>query len=110
MAKMGYGMRSSHGTSGGRGTWGPASQCHRPPPKVGGLRQAVLAITWQSFAEHRLDGRQDDRVGHRPLGEGRSVEHLVAELGPVRAGSGVDLDAGEDVLDLGREERRPPPG
>ena len=49
MAKIGYGMRSSHGTSGGRGTWGPASQCHLPPPNVGGLRQAVLAITWQSF-------------------------------------------------------------
>ena len=48
MANTGYGIRSSHGTPSGRGTWGPASQCHGPPPKVGGLRHAVLAITWQS--------------------------------------------------------------
>ena len=27
-------------------------------------------------------------MGHRPLGEGRSVEHLVAELGPVREAAG----------------------
>jgi len=48
MANTGYGMRSSHGTPSGRGTWGPASQCHGPPVKVGGLRQIVLAMTWQS--------------------------------------------------------------
>jgi hypothetical protein len=56
-------------------------------------------------AEQGLDRGQDGGVGHRPVGEGRSVEHLVAELGPVGARPGVDSDAGEDVLDLGREER-----
>ena len=48
IANTGYGMRSSHGTPSGRGTCGPASQCHGPPGNSGGLRHAVLAITWQS--------------------------------------------------------------
>ena len=39
IANTGYGMRSSHSTSSGRGTCGPASQCHGPPPNSGGLRQ-----------------------------------------------------------------------
>ena len=48
IANTGYGMRSSHGTPSARGTCGPASQCQKPPGNSGGLRQAVLAITWQS--------------------------------------------------------------
>ena len=44
-------MRSSHGTPGGRGTWGPLSMCQNRPPwsrSPASWRQAVLAMTWQS--------------------------------------------------------------
>ena len=51
MAKIGYGIRSSHGTSGSRGMCGPLSMCQKRPPwslSGSGCHHAVLAITWQS--------------------------------------------------------------
>ena len=101
---------------GGRGTCGPASQCHGPPPKSGGLRQAVLAITWQSSPSN---GSTTVRMRGWPTAAwatAAAVEQLVAELGPVgatalggprantastSASTHVDLGAGEHA----REQR-----
>ena len=79
-AKTGYGMRSSHGTSSGRGMCGPASQCHGPPANSGGLRHAVFAMTWQSSPSSGSIDREDPRMRDRRLARGAAVQHLVAEL------------------------------
>ena len=78
-------MRSSHGTSSGRGMCGPASQCHSPPPNVGRVPPRGVGDHVAVVAEQRLDHLEDLRMPDDTLARGAPVEHLVAELVPVVA-------------------------
>ncbi len=103
-------MRSSHGTSGGRGTCGPLSMCHRRPPcslSCGSWRHAVLAMTWQSSPSSGSMTSRRAGLATRPLHDLAPIQHLVAErlpvLGPVPVAALVGRHLVVDPLDVGDE-------
>src|SRR6185295_4031817 len=79
-ANTGCGMSAGQRTPSGSGMCGPASMCQFWPPWLpgwpAGLRQAVLAITWQSSPS---SGSITDSRRGCATARGAAVQHGVAE-------------------------------